>query len=177
MNRRPRVAFVEYGGNRQGLPRLLGNPSRLLPDPDWPTGQAPLAEQEAEARRRQEDEIESFEITSEPKPKLLEGEEEEEEEIAGEDEPAPLLNLDMPLLESSRLFATATTNIRGRSEGDDVVDDQDEVFVNHPGAASDPYHDHEHDEDDQSLSKAGSGGRRGQSTIRSAAGGRGGGRE
>src|ERR1700679_2979028 len=92
------AAFVEYGGNRQGFLAF----SEIHPDYyqiPFADRQALIAEQEAEARRRSEDEIESFEITSEPKPRL-EGEEdveeEEEEEEIGEDEPAPLLNLDIP---------------------------------------------------------------------------------
>ena len=145
------AAFVEYGGNRQGFLAF----SEIHPDYyqiPFADRQALIAEQEAEARRRSEDEIESFEITSEPKPKL-EGEEEEEQEEIGEDEPAPLLNLDIPPPDSEGETPALASDehLPEEEAGEDGTEDHDEVFVNHPGATSEQFH--EHDEDDQSLSK------------------------
>jgi len=126
------AAFVEYGGNRQGFLAF----AEIHPDYyQIPVAdrQALLAEQEAEARRRQEDDIESFEITGS---KSQDGEAEEETEAEEEAdteetaEMAPLVPLDAAPDEDS-----------GEDEGDGAEDDHDEVFVNHPGALSEPDED------------------------------------
>ena len=126
------AAFVEYGGNRQGFLAF----AEIHPDYyQIPVAdrQALLAEQEAEARRRQEDDIESFEITGS---KSQDGEAEEETEAEEEAdteetvEMAPLVPLD-----------TAPDEDTGEDESDGAEDDHDEVFVNHPGAPSEPDED------------------------------------
>ncbi len=131
------AAFVEYGGNRQGFLAF----AEIHPDYyQIPVAdrQALLAEQEAEARRRQEDDIESFEITG---ARSQDGEAEEPEEEAEDEtdaeetvEMAPLVPLD-----------AAPDETHGEEHGEDAEDEaedeHDEVFVNHPGAAVEPYED------------------------------------
>ncbi len=47
------AAFVDYGGNRHGLPRLLGNPSGLLSDPG--RRRQALIEEDARAQREEDE--------------------------------------------------------------------------------------------------------------------------
>ncbi len=138
------AAFVEYGGNRQGFLAFAEiHPDYYqIPASDR---QALIAEQEAEARRRSEDDIESFEITGR---KADTGEEEEDAETdeadTGEEtaEMAPLVPLD----------TASETDSEETSEAASDDEDHEEVFVNHGGAPVRPV-DHDHDEDDQPLSK------------------------
>ncbi|HKX64698.1 MAG TPA: Rne/Rng family ribonuclease, partial [Rhizomicrobium sp.] len=128
------AAFVEYGGNRQGFLAF----AEIHPDYyQIPVAdrQALLAEQEAEARRRQEDDIESFEITG---AKTEDGEaddESEDESDTGEDSApmAPLVPLDA---------APESDEEETSSEGPEDEYEED-VFVNHGGAAV----EHDHDEE------------------------------
>ncbi|HJS44849.1 MAG TPA: hypothetical protein VJ753_00475, partial [Rhizomicrobium sp.] len=131
------AAFVEYGGNRQGFLAF----AEIHPDYyQIPVAdrQALLAEQEAEARRRQEDDIESFEITG---AKTEDGEADdseagdEAEDDTGEDSApmAPLVPLDA---------APESDEEETSSEGPEDEYEED-VFVNHGGAAV----EHDHDEE------------------------------
>src|SRR5882757_4431546 len=128
------AAFVEYGGNRQGFLAF----AEIHPDYyQIPVAdrQALLAEQEAEARRRQEDDIESFEITG---AKTEDGEADddaEDEADTGEDSApmAPLVPLDA---------APESDEEDTSSEGAEDEYEED-VFVNHGGAAV----EHDHDEE------------------------------
>ncbi len=136
------AAFVEYGGNRQGFLAF----AEIHPDYyQIPVAdrQALLAEQEAEARRRQEDDIESFEITG---AKSQDGDAEEsdeaEEEADTEEtvEMAPLVPLDPTAEDQSGEDAAAETGPDAEDgQADSAEDDQDEVFVNHPGASVEPF--------------------------------------
>jgi ribonuclease E len=133
------AAFVEYGGNRQGFLAF----AEIHPDYyQIPVAdrQALLAEQEAEARRRSEDDIESFDMSG-PKAQVDEEAEEEDdtaEDAEGEAEMAPLVPLDA---------APDAEDDHASSETPDG--EEQEVFVNHGGAAvhHEVEHDHDHDEE------------------------------
>jgi len=133
------AAFVEYGGNRQGFLAF----AEIHPDYyqiPMADRQALLAEQEAEARRRSEDDIESFEITG-PKADAAEEEDEEDEADSGEEtEMAPLVPLDT---------APEAENDEAEAHSETPDGEQEEVFVNHGGAAVRREGEHEHDDEDE----------------------------
>src|SRR5438067_3539454 len=130
------AAFVEYGGNRQGFLAF----AEIHPDYyQIPVAdrQALLAEQEAEARRRQEDDIESFEITGSRSREEAADEGEEEAEAEAEDETDSEETVEMAPL----VPVDAAADEEPSEGADEAGEDDDEVFVNHPGATIEPYDD------------------------------------